>query len=242
MQLLGGAVVVLGVFLAMGTWGEGRFNPAPPAGGPGLRSKPMPMIIRDARQDEFGARGGDGGRRFEPGRVPQARRAAKILRDAGQHRPDYGQAGHPPAGGGTSVRAGCWAAWSISPTWRSTGSGGTATQEKHAAGFRLLAVDSAARGMGAGRALAQKCVDLAREGRLGQVIIHTTRSMQVAWGMYERWASSAPWTWTSCRANCRCSAFAFRYRGLPARSMSDSRASRAHCPALGSRSIRAAWW
>jgi GNAT superfamily N-acetyltransferase len=66
------------------------------------------------------------------------------------------------------------------------GSGGTATQEKHAAGFRLLAVDPATRGTGVGRALAQACVDLAREAGLGQVIIHTTQAMKVAWGMYEK--------------------------------------------------------
>jgi GNAT superfamily N-acetyltransferase len=66
------------------------------------------------------------------------------------------------------------------------GSGGTATQEKHAGGFRLLAVDPGTRGTGAGRALAQKCVDLAREAGLGQVIIHTTQSMKVAWAMYEK--------------------------------------------------------
>jgi GNAT superfamily N-acetyltransferase len=66
------------------------------------------------------------------------------------------------------------------------GSGGSATQEKDAAGFRLLAVSPAARGLGVGRALAQRCIALAREGGRRQVILHTTRAMTVAWGMYER--------------------------------------------------------
>lgn len=66
------------------------------------------------------------------------------------------------------------------------GSGGSATREKNAAGFRLLAVAPEARGLGAGRALAARCVELAREDHLGQVIIHTTHAMKVAWGMYEK--------------------------------------------------------
>jgi GNAT superfamily N-acetyltransferase len=65
------------------------------------------------------------------------------------------------------------------------GSGGTATREVNAAGFRLLAVAAEARGMGVGKALAVRCVELAREMRLGQVIIHTTDAMRVAWRMYE---------------------------------------------------------
>jgi len=66
------------------------------------------------------------------------------------------------------------------------GAGGTASQERHASGFRLLAVAADARGLGVGRALAQHCLDLAREHDHWQVIIHTTAAMQIAWGMYER--------------------------------------------------------
>ena len=51
--------------------------------------------------------------------------------------------------------------------------------------FRLLAVDPAARGLGAGRALAQEC--LARAVARGMpVVIHTTPWMDVARAMYER--------------------------------------------------------
>jgi len=64
------------------------------------------------------------------------------------------------------------------------GSGGTATQEQGASGFRLLAVAPDARGLGAGKALVMKCVQLARERGHGQVIIHSTKAMQVAWAMY----------------------------------------------------------
>ena len=66
------------------------------------------------------------------------------------------------------------------------GSGGIATGEKDASGFRLLAVAPHARGMGVGKALARHCVELAKQSKRRQVIIHTTDAMKVAWGMYER--------------------------------------------------------
>ena len=66
------------------------------------------------------------------------------------------------------------------------GSGGSATGERNASGFRLLAVGPEARGRGIGRALVQRCIDLAKEAGHGQVILHSTEAMKVAWGMYER--------------------------------------------------------
>lgn len=65
------------------------------------------------------------------------------------------------------------------------GSGGTATKEKNAAGFRLLAVDPAMRGKGIGKLLTQASIQKARERKLSQVIIHSTAAMQTAWKMYE---------------------------------------------------------
>jgi GNAT superfamily N-acetyltransferase len=65
------------------------------------------------------------------------------------------------------------------------GSGGPATQEKNAAGFRLLAVSPEARGLGIGKRLTLHCINRAREQHLGQVIIHSTKAMQTAWKMYE---------------------------------------------------------
>ena len=65
------------------------------------------------------------------------------------------------------------------------GSGGTATKEKNAAGFRLLAVDPSARGLGIGKLLTNECIRRARESGLSQVIIHSTKAMQTAWKMYE---------------------------------------------------------
>jgi ribosomal protein S18 acetylase RimI-like enzyme len=65
------------------------------------------------------------------------------------------------------------------------GSGGTATHEQNAAGFRLLAVSSAARGVGIGKLLTNECVKKAREAKRQQLIIHTTMAMQTAWKMYE---------------------------------------------------------
>jgi GNAT superfamily N-acetyltransferase len=66
------------------------------------------------------------------------------------------------------------------------GSGGTATQERNASGIRLLGIDARFRGLGAGRALTEACIQLAREAGHGQVILHTTQAMQAAWGLYER--------------------------------------------------------
>ncbi len=65
------------------------------------------------------------------------------------------------------------------------GSGGTATREKNAAGFRLLAVDSLARGKGIGKLLTEACIQRAKDKNQVQVIIHSTKAMQVAWKMYE---------------------------------------------------------
>ncbi len=66
------------------------------------------------------------------------------------------------------------------------GSGGTATKEKNTAGFRLLAVSPQKRGKGIGRLLSQRCIEQAKADGIPQMIIHSTESMKVAWGMYER--------------------------------------------------------
>lgn len=66
------------------------------------------------------------------------------------------------------------------------GSGGSATRETNASGIRLLAVDPAFRGSGAGRALTNFCIALAREKGHANVILHTTQAMKLAWGLYER--------------------------------------------------------
>lgn len=66
------------------------------------------------------------------------------------------------------------------------GSGGSAPNERNAAGFRLLAVDPGTRGQGIGKTLSMACIDIARQAGLPQIIIHSTKSMQVAWAMYEK--------------------------------------------------------
>jgi GNAT superfamily N-acetyltransferase len=66
------------------------------------------------------------------------------------------------------------------------GSDGLATQAKNTAGFRLLAVDPEARGKKLGKLLSQACVQLAKDERQNQMIIHTTAVMQTAWRMYEK--------------------------------------------------------
>jgi GNAT superfamily N-acetyltransferase len=65
------------------------------------------------------------------------------------------------------------------------GSGGTATKEQNASGFRLLTVDPSFRGQGIGRMLAVECVKRAREKKHQYLIIHTTKAMQPAWQLYE---------------------------------------------------------
>ena len=66
------------------------------------------------------------------------------------------------------------------------GSGGTATKEKKASGIRLLGVSPKSRGMGVGKSLTNACIQLAKEKENAQVILHTTKAMKVAWGLYER--------------------------------------------------------
>lgn len=64
------------------------------------------------------------------------------------------------------------------------GSGGTATKELNASGFRLLAVDPEIRGAGIGKLLTNACIQKAKDEK-HQLIIHTTMAMQTAWKMYE---------------------------------------------------------
>ena len=66
------------------------------------------------------------------------------------------------------------------------GSSGTATQEKHASGIRLLCVDPDSRGIGIGKALTNECIRLAKVSGNKQVILHTTQAMEVAWNMYTK--------------------------------------------------------
>ena len=60
------------------------------------------------------------------------------------------------------------------------GSGGTATQELHSAGFRLLAVDPSTRNQGIGKLLVNECIRKTRDKNLNQLIIHTTMAMLTA--------------------------------------------------------------
>ncbi|UOY06814.1 bifunctional helix-turn-helix transcriptional regulator/GNAT family N-acetyltransferase [Muricauda sp. SCSIO 64092] len=66
------------------------------------------------------------------------------------------------------------------------GSGGTATQEKNACGFRLLGVDAKTRGLGIGKMLTEYCVEKGKKSNAETMVIHTTKSMKTAWKMYER--------------------------------------------------------
>lgn len=65
------------------------------------------------------------------------------------------------------------------------GSGGTATKVQNASGFRLLAVDTSTRGCGIGKLLTIACIKKAMDNKQSQIIIHSTKAMQIAWKMYE---------------------------------------------------------
>jgi GNAT superfamily N-acetyltransferase len=65
------------------------------------------------------------------------------------------------------------------------GSGGTATKEQNASGFRLLAVDPSTRGLGIGKLLVLDCISKAKDKKHRQMIIHSTKAMETAWKMYE---------------------------------------------------------
>jgi ribosomal protein S18 acetylase RimI-like enzyme len=66
------------------------------------------------------------------------------------------------------------------------GADGTARLAQNTSGIRLLGVDPAFRGNGAGKTLTLACIDLARDGGHSQVILHTTKAMTFAWRLYER--------------------------------------------------------
>jgi ribosomal protein S18 acetylase RimI-like enzyme len=55
-----------------------------------------------------------------------------------------------------------------------------------AAGIRMLAVDPASQGAGAGLALTEWCVEQARSAGRRRVVLHSTPVMTVAHGIYER--------------------------------------------------------
>ena len=66
------------------------------------------------------------------------------------------------------------------------GSGGIASTIESASGIRLLGIDPRFRGSGAGKALTNACIALARTQGHAEVILHTTAAMRVAWTLYEK--------------------------------------------------------
>jgi len=66
------------------------------------------------------------------------------------------------------------------------GSGGTATAEKNASGFRLLAVGSQFQNQGIAKQLTLASIGKARQDGNEKMVIHTTKAMHVAWKMYEK--------------------------------------------------------
>ena len=65
-------------------------------------------------------------------------------------------------------------------------SGGIACNVLNSSGIRLLAVDHCARNTGVGKALTVACMRRAKELGSDQVILHTTKAMDVAWNLYAK--------------------------------------------------------
>lgn len=57
---------------------------------------------------------------------------------------------------------------------------------KNAAAFRFLAVSPDHQGQGLGRFLTELCIQKTKDLGFSRLIIHSTKAMQVARGMYER--------------------------------------------------------
>lgn len=66
------------------------------------------------------------------------------------------------------------------------GAGGEPTTSQDAAAFRLLAVNPRIRGKGLGKGLIDCCLEQARKEKHSHMVIHSTKTMMVAWKMYER--------------------------------------------------------
>ncbi len=64
------------------------------------------------------------------------------------------------------------------------GSGGTATEDRDAAGFRLLSVDPGSKRRGIAKALVERCVELARSEGRRRLVIHSTDAMKAARAIY----------------------------------------------------------
>lgn len=65
------------------------------------------------------------------------------------------------------------------------GSGGIAPQTENASGIRFLVVNEDAKGMGIGKLLTRQCIQLAAEKDHSQVVLHTIKVMETAWGLYQ---------------------------------------------------------
>jgi len=66
------------------------------------------------------------------------------------------------------------------------GAGGKSTTSQYAAGFRLLAVNTKTRGKGLAKLLIRACINQAKKDGFNHLLIHSTKSMMVAWKIYER--------------------------------------------------------
>ncbi len=136
----------------------------------------QPLEVRPARPEELD----------EVGRITVAAYEALLGAELGEYRAELQDAAGRAANATLLVAAG------------PDGLAGTATyvegptsplhefDDDDAASIRMLAVDPAFQGRGAGRRLAQACVDRARADGRRRVMLYSTEPMVVARGMYER--------------------------------------------------------
>lgn len=76
--------------------------------------------------------------------------------------------------------------WSGEEFTYNYGSGGTVNENIDCSGIRLLAVNPEVRNLRVGKALTNACIRRAKDIGTSQVILHSTKSMEVAWKMYEK--------------------------------------------------------
>ena len=138
-----------------------------------------PLVIRDARPDEFEA----------VGRMMVAVYSGLEGFPKPEAQPDYykvlANIGEEAAKAGArllvALEADGIAGAVVFPSRMSEhGSGATAGDDQHACGFGFLAAEPAARGRGVAKALVERCIELGRDAGKTRIVVHATEAMTTA--------------------------------------------------------------
>ena len=79
------------------------------------------------------------------------------------------------------------------------GSGGTATKEQNASGFRLLAVDPSIRGKGIGKLLMDRLIEEAKEKKFNRIIWQVLDWNEPAINFYKKYSAEFDGEWLNCQ-------------------------------------------